>query len=185
MGEGRMRKFRERQYLEQAKASLEPTFQEKDDEEGAEGEGMEETLTRAEKKEQDEFQRTFEVQQRAQRRLQRADKTKKEEAKREKLDQLGAKDPTAREIIRIRQWFNEDEERKERIEKAKLQKELLMEEAQREKLQNEHDRITTFEKLEKSRRARSREREERRNEGARARIRDAAIGAALPTCFAY
>ena len=146
---------------------------------------MEETLTRAEKKEQDEFQRTFEVQQRAQRRSQRADKTKKEDAKREKMDQLGAKDPTAREIVRIRQWFNEDEERKERIEKAKLQKELLMEEAQREKLQKEHDRITTFERLETSRRARSKEREERRNEGARARIRDAAIGAALPMCLSY
>merc|ERR1711865_260886 len=107
------------------------------------------------------------------------------EGKKEKMDQLGAKDPTAREIVRIRQWFNEDEERKERIEKAKLQKELLMEEAQREKLQKEHDRVTTFERLETSRRARSKEREERRNEGACARIRDAAIGAALPMCLSY
>jgi len=182
----RMRKFREKQYLDQARASLEPTFDAGDKEEG-EGEEskMEETLTRAERKEQEEFQRTFEFQQRAERRSQRAEAIKKEEAKKEKLDQLGAKDPMAREIVRIRQWFKEDEEKKEMLEEAKLSKELAVEQAQRKKLHEDNQRVVTFERLEKVRRARSREREDRRNEGARARIRDAAIGSALPACLSY
>merc|ERR1712224_693199 len=57
--EARMRKFRERQYLEQAKAALEPQFgaTKKEGEEEEEGEKPEEqTLTKAELKEQAEFQ---------------------------------------------------------------------------------------------------------------------------------
>merc|ERR1711959_423007 len=89
--EARMRKFRERQYLEQAKAALEPHFDKTEKQEGEEeGEQVEEhTLTKAEIKEQEEFQKTFEFQQRAERRAQRADRIKKEEAKKAKLDQLG------------------------------------------------------------------------------------------------
>lgn len=186
--EARMRKFRERQYLDQAKASLEPQFGE--EQQGGEAGDLndtqlEETQTKAQRKEQEEFQRTFEIQQRAERRAQRAERVKKEEAKREKLEQLGSKDPTAREITRITLWRNEEAAKKERIEKAKLDKELAVEEAQRQKLQKDVDRVQTFERLEKVRRERSRERELIRNEGARARIRDAPIGAALPMCLSY
>merc|ERR1719440_719658 len=65
--EARMRKFREQQYLEQARASLQPHFVEPTDDKDDEGEGrgqMEVTLSRKEKKEQAEFQKTFEMQQR-------------------------------------------------------------------------------------------------------------------------
>merc|ERR1712151_684302 len=99
--EKRMRKFREQQYIEQAKAAQtkfgELPEEAGDDEEDAQAENMMDTRTKAEKKEQQEFQRTFEQQQRAQRRQERAERVKKEEAKREQLDKLGAKDPTARE----------------------------------------------------------------------------------------
>jgi len=184
--EARMRKFRERQYLEQAKASLEPQFEKADEEEEGKGElAMETTMSRVEKKEQDEFQRTFEFQQRAERRAGRAEHIKKEQAKMEKLEQLGAKDPTAREIVRIQQWFKDDEDKKERLEKAKLDGELIVEQAQKKKLQADSIRVETFEKTEKVRRQRSREREERRNEGVRDRIRNQAIGAAMPICLSY
>merc|ERR1712100_26559 len=186
--EARMRKFRESQYLAQAKASLQPQFAEKkedEDDEGEPGEHMEVTLSRAEKKEQEEFQKTFEMQQRAERRAARAEKAKKEEAKRSKLEALGAKDPAAYEIQRIHQWFREDKEKKERLEQAKLESELKVEVAQKKKLQQDHQRVTTFERLEKVRRERSREREERRNEGVRARIKDLSIGTALPMCLSY
>merc|ERR1712070_277773 len=66
--EARMRKFRESQYLAQAKASLQPQFTEKKEDEDGDGEPeehLEVTLSRAEKKEQEEFQKTFEMQQRA------------------------------------------------------------------------------------------------------------------------
>merc|ERR1712070_279834 len=102
-----------------------------------------------------------------------------------KLDQLGAKDPKGAEIARIAMWRQEEEEHKEFLEKAKLDKELKQEAADREKKAKDRARVETFEKLEKVRRERSREREERRNEGARARIRDAAVGAAIPLCLAY
>jgi len=185
--DARMRKFRERQYLEQAKASLQPKVtddEKKDGEEGSEA-GLEATLTNGQKKEQGEFQQTFEFQQRAERRKNRAEQLKKEGAKREKLDQLGAKDPKGREIARIQMWRQQDEELKEYLEKAKLDKELKSEEVVRQKLQQDYKRVQTFEQLEKVRREKSRERLERRNEGARARVRDAAVGASMPACLSY
>jgi len=182
--EQRMRKFRERQYLEQAKAALQPNFEaerDKDEEEeGNETKEEETTLTKAQLKEKAEFQKTFEFQQRAERRAQRAERIKKEEAKREKLEQLGAKDPTAKEIARIQMWRREDEEKKEWLEKAKLDKELATEQANRQVLETAKKRVDTFTRLEEKRRQRSREREIARNEGARGRIRDAPVGAALP-----
>jgi len=187
--DARVRKFRERQYLEQAKAALEPHFDGGEKEEGEEDkpadDPLEDTMTRAQKQEQAEFQKTFEFQQRADRRASRAVQIKKEEAKRAKLDQLGAKDPKGREIARIAMWRQEEEENKERLEKAKLDKELKFEEAQKLKIQADIKRVETFEKLEKTRRERSREREERRNEGARARIRNAAVGSAMTLCLSY
>jgi len=187
--EQRMRKFRERQYLEQAKAALQPNFEaerDKDEEEeGNETKEEEGTLTKAQLKEKAEFQKTFEFQQRAERRAQRAERIKKEEAKREKLEQLGAKDPTAKEIARIHMWRIEDEEKKEWLEKAKLDKELATEQANRQVLETAKKRVDTFTRLEEKRRQRSREREIARNEGARGRIRDAPVGAALPICLSY
>lgn len=188
--EARMRKFRERQYMEQAKAAAAPKFgeggEDGEGEDAPEGqEAMETTMTKAERKEQEEFQKTFEHEQRAQRRKERADRTKKEEEKRAKLDQLGAKDPAAREIARIRQWFHEDQEKKEMLEQAKLDKELATEAAARAKEERDSQRIQTFEKLEKKRRERSREREQARIQGALARVRCAAAGAAMPSCLAY
>lgn len=186
--DARMRKFRESQYLAQAKASLKPQFGGDEAKEGEEGEGeehLEATLSRAEKKEVGEFQRTFEFQQRSERRAQRAERIKKDEAKKEKLDQLGAKDPTAREISRIAQWRLEEEEKKEYLEKAKLEKEVAIEQAQKQRLQRDQERVTKFEEMEKVRRQRDAERELIRNEGVRARIQDMAIGSALPVCLSY
>lgn len=187
--EARMRKFRESQYLAQAKAALNPNFtaekKEGEGEEGEAGEEAEATLTRAQKKENEEFQRTFEFQQRAERRAARAERIKKEEEKQAKLAQLGAKDPTAYEKARIKMWFAEDDERKQRLEKAKADKEVEIEKAQRKKLQENAKRVETFEKMEKVRRQHSREREERRLEGVRSRIQDMAVGAALPMCLSY
>merc|ERR1719401_2389116 len=79
--EKRMRKFREQQYIEQAKAAQtkfgELPEEAGDDEDMALTESMMDTRTKAEKKEQQEFQRTFEQQQRAQRRQERAERVKK------------------------------------------------------------------------------------------------------------
>merc|ERR1712100_91408 len=78
--EQRMRKFRERQYLGQAKAALQPNFEaerDKDEEEeGNETKEEETTLTKAQLKEKAEFQKTFEFQQRAESRAQRAERIK-------------------------------------------------------------------------------------------------------------
>jgi len=191
--ETRMRKFREKQYLEQAKAAQTATF-DMGNEEGNEagddvgtdagnstlGTTMQDTRTKAEKKEQKEFQRTFEQEQRAERRRERAERVKKEEEKHRQMDKLGAKDPMAREIARIQGWFREDEEKKQMLEQAKLDKELALERAEKEKNEKDRLRIETFEEKEKVRRARSQEREKIRIEGCLARVRDAPIGAALP-----
>merc|ERR1719454_2070663 len=112
---------------------------------------MEVTLSRKEKKEQAEFQKTFEMQQRDERRAVRAEQMKKDEAKRSKLDALSAKDPAAYEILRIHKWFREDRELKERLENAKLEKELNTEQKGTNKLQQDYQRVITFEKLEKVR----------------------------------
>lgn len=183
--EARMRKFREKQYLEQAKAAQTMRFDRGDEEgEGEEGQEMEssfqDTRTRAEKKEQKEFQRTFEQEQRAQRRLERADRIKKEEEKHKQMDKLGAKDPQAREIARIERWFKEDDEKKQMLEQAKMDKEIAVEKAQQAKIEKDRSRIEFFEEKEKVRRERSKERERIRIEGCLARVRDAPIGAALP-----
>jgi hypothetical protein len=186
ISEKRMRKFRETQYLEQKKAALTMNFDEPaqegegDEEEGEKTELMETTLSKAEKKEQKEFDKTFEQQQRAERRRQRAEREKQEVAKKEQLDKLGAKDPAAKEVARIRQWFREDDERKQSIEEAKLAREIAKEEMQRQKLEKDRLRVETFEALEKVRREKSREREIIRNEGCIARVKDAKTGNALP-----
>merc|ERR1719491_2208503 len=83
--EARVRKFRENQYLEQAKAAQTVKFGGDGEGEGEEDEqdesNLQVTRTKTEKKEQKEFQKTFEPQQRAQRREERAGRIKKEEAK--------------------------------------------------------------------------------------------------------
>lgn len=186
--DARMRKFRERQYLEQAKASLAKKVTEADngrqDGEGGE-EALEATLLQGEKKDSADFQETFEFQQRAARLAGREEMTRKQEAKREKLGQMFAKDPKGREIARIEIWRQEDEDLKQYLEKARLAAELRSEQAVRQKLQKDHIRVQTFEQMEKVRREKSREREEHRNEAARARIRNAAVGASMPTCLSY
>jgi hypothetical protein len=129
------------------------------------------------------FQKTYEQQERQKRHEQRELKRKAEEAKSQKLQQLGGKDPNLAEIMRIREWQKEAEAKKTAAEKKQVAAELAQEEEMRASQERVANRQALWEKLEASRREKNAEAEARRNEEAIARVRQARIGAALPSVF--
>jgi len=180
--EARMRKFRESQYLEQSRASQTQAFFQPST--GAEVEVMDPGAT-LDPKEAAQFQKSFEQQERARRQQERAERNKREEAKKDKVRQLGAKDPHQREIIRIREWREQEEKRKATIEKSRLDKELAQEEKVRSAAEQVAQRIDKFEAKQGTRRDRSAERANLRNEAVIARVQAMPLGSALPTVLTY
>merc|ERR1711971_550470 len=112
-----MRKFRETQYLEQSRASQNAPMDVTADPDGFfDGDldgAPDQTLKPAAEGEQ--FQSTFEEQERAKRRSEREERLQKQEAKTGKVGQLGPKNPMTREIQRIERWQEEEDQRKKTI----------------------------------------------------------------------
>merc|ERR1712039_246480 len=103
-----------------------------------------------------------------------------EEAKKGKLQQLSGKDPNTTEILRIREWRKEDEQKKHAIEEARLAQELAQEKFAREVAEKMNARQEKWEDLEKLRREKSLERSIKRNEACVSHIKNVPIGTALP-----
>lgn len=180
--EARMRKFRESQYLEQTRLSQTAGFFQSSA--GAEVEVIDPGAT-LDPREAQEFQKSFEQQERMRRQQERRERIAKEEAKRDKVAQLGAKDPHAREIMRIREWREQEEARKAAIEKSRLDKELAQEEKARIAAEKVRERVEKFEDKQGLRRDRSAERANLRNEAVIARVQAIPLGAALPSVLTY
>lgn len=178
----RLRKFRETQFLDTMRnRSLSPTMRLGD---GA-AEGDSPISPGATKSDIASFQKSFEQEERLRRRTEREEKRKQEEAKRGKMEKLGPANPNAVEIVRIQEWRKQQQEKKEAIESARLQRELAQEKAKMEAEERTADRTETFERLEKVRREREAEREQKRQEALLQRVRALPIGTALPLALVY
>lgn len=64
--------------------------------------------------------KSFEQQERARRHAEREEKRKVEEAKKAKVDKLGAQNPNASEVLRIHDWRRQEDKKKEVKEHARL-----------------------------------------------------------------
>merc|ERR1719350_1137552 len=87
------------------------------------------------KADMENWSKSFEQQERQRRHAERAAKKKQEEAKRSKVEKLGATNPNVIEIQRITEWKKQEEKKKEAVEKARLERELAEEKAVKEGLQ--------------------------------------------------
>mmetsp|Transcript_43584 Transcript_43584/g.121131 ORF Transcript_43584/g.121131 Transcript_43584/m.121131 type:complete len:628 (-) Transcript_43584:77-1960(-) len=186
--EARLRRFRETQFLESMqRSSLSPPRRpDAEDEEGSrERSPSQPPATTAGAEEMQAFQRTYEQQERQRRHAEREERRRIDDAKKDKLQQLKGKDPNTVEILRAQEWRKETQAQKERIEKAKLAKELAQEEEAQRLARKIADREETWERLETLRRARSRERELKRNEAAIRRAQGIPVGTALPQVLIY
>mmetsp|Transcript_89246 Transcript_89246/g.237216 ORF Transcript_89246/g.237216 Transcript_89246/m.237216 type:complete len:621 (-) Transcript_89246:107-1969(-) len=181
--EARLRKFRENQFLESMQTrSLSPNHQP----EGEPGDTRASTLPpKGTAGEMQEFQKSFEQQERQRRNAEREERRKAEEAKKGRLQQLKGKDPNTAEILRIHDWRKQEETRKERIESAKLQRELQQEEEAHKAARTVMDREEMWERLEKVRREKSLERDLKRNEACIARTKALPMGMGLPQVLLY
>lgn len=135
--------------------------------------------------EMESFQRTYEQQERHRRHEEREERRKQEEAKKGKLQQLSGKDPNTTEILRIREWRKEDEQKKQGVEDARLAQELAAEKISRDAADRYVAHQEKWESLEKLRRAKSLERSIKRNEACVAHIKNIPIGTALPFALVY
>lgn len=180
----RLRKFRETQFLDTMRArSMSPSAG------GMDQEGEEADHSRSpsptSKADKENWSKSFEQQERHRRITERATKRKQEEAKRSKVEKLGATNPNLVEIHRINDWRKQQEKKKQGIEKARLDRALAEEKHAKDLAEAIENRTEKFETLEKSRREASLEREHRRNEAVVQRTRQVPIGTGLPMALVY
>merc|ERR1712203_483345 len=132
----RLRKFREEQFLDTLRGrtmSPKRDSDEKDEEEmEAEMDGraeMTETATGGfvTKAEANQFQKSFEQEERQKRHAEREEKKREQEPKKGKVQDLKGKDPNAAEILRVKQWRKEDYSKKTKTEAARVAKEIAQE----------------------------------------------------------
>merc|ERR1719401_1383303 len=89
--------------------------------------------------------KSVEAEERARRQAEREKKRQQEEAKQAKVAKLGATNPNASEILRIRDWTLADKKKKEAFEEARLQRELAEEKATKEAAERVAKREEKFE----------------------------------------
>jgi len=185
--EARLRKFRETQFLESMQSrSLSPTRRPGE----PEGEPVDPNATllpqgTAGSAEMQEFQKSFEQQERQRRNAEREERRKAEDAKKGRLQQLKGKDPNTSEILRINEWRKQEQEKKDRIENAKLERELHQEAIAHKAARTIADREEMWERLEKVRREKSLEREILRNEKCVIHTKALPVGTGLPKVLLY
>merc|ERR1719356_147917 len=132
-----------------------------------------------------DFHKTYEQQERQKRHAEREAKRKAEEEKAAKLQNLGTKDPTAAEKVRIATMKEEMERKKQMIEKAQLDRELAAEQRARDERERKTKREGLFEHLEVKRRERSVDAEQGRVAAEVEHTSKLQIGSGLPTVFVF
>lgn len=186
--EARLRKFRETQFLESMQSrSMSPTRR-LGEPEGEPGDTRASTLPpggTAGSAEMEAFQKSFEQQERQKRNAEREERRKAEEAKKGRMQQLKGKDPNTAEILRINEWRKDEQARKDRIENAKLERELAQEDNAKRMSRIIADREEMWERLEKVRREKSLERELKRNEACIKHTKALPVGSGLPKVMLY
>lgn len=187
----RLRKFRETQFLDTMRGrSWSPTATQKgqdlgDDEEGKRPTSADNAAAGPAQADQEVWAKSFEQQERQRRQTDRADKRRQEEAKKSKVEKLGAANPNLIEIHRINEWRQQEEKKQQAVEHARLQRELAEEKVHKELSDRIEHRMEKWEYLEKLRRERSLEREIKRNQAVVERTRTRPMGAALPMALVY
>merc|ERR1740121_1602164 len=137
------------------------------------------------KADMENWSKSFEQQERSRRHAERAAKKKQEEAKRSKVEKLGATNPNVIEIQRIHDWKVADAKNKEAVEKARLNRELADEKAAKELHAKNENRVDKFETVETKRREASQEREKIRTKMVVERARNMPLGSALPMALVF
>merc|ERR1719217_1098748 len=169
--ETRLKKFREKQFLETAAknrtltpAELQEQFQATQTtmEGDPDADLTQVPSAKTTNKELADFQKSFEQQERERRHNDRLEKRKLEEAKEKKLTALTGPDPLTREMQRIAKWRQKDTDVRDMLDGAKRDKELAAERTAREAHQAALQREEVWDHLEKRRRDRSREKEKLR-----------------------
>merc|ERR1712072_542725 len=185
----RLRRFRETQFLETQRSNAFGGAAKKGEDsrpgsptKGDDGPQIPEGSSAAEI---EAFQKSFEEQERQRRRAERQEKLKLEEAKQAKMQQLTGPDPTARELSRIAKWRSADDEKKQRLQNAKLKQELEAEAGMDQVIKATNDRTSIWAELEEKRRAASQERTIARREGVAERTKKLPVGLALPRVFVF
>jgi len=183
----RLRRFRETQFLETQRSNAFGGAKKGDDSRpgspsAGDGPQIPEGSSAAEI---EAFQKSFEEQERQRRRAERQEKLKQDEAKQAKMQQLTGPDPTARELARIAKWRAADDEKKQRLQNAKLKQELEAEARMDHVIKATNDRSAVWAELEEKRRAASQERTIARREAVAERTKKLPVGLALPRVFVF
>jgi len=131
------------------------------------------------------IQRTYEQVERQRRHAAREEQRKQEERKREKVKQLGSKDPNATELLRIHEWKQEQDAKKKAMDNARLSRELQQEAALRAKAEKEATHEAKWEELEIKRRKADEEADRLRNAKYIQQIKAMPIGKCLPSVLVY
>merc|ERR1711972_89175 len=181
----RLRKFRETQFLDTMRERGRSFSPKAGQEPSGEAEEIGDKPSSPTPSEAAVLSKSFEQQERARRHAERAERRKQEEAKKSKVDKLGAQNPNATEILRINEWRRQEESKKQVMEKARLQRELADEKAIKETAQRVAEREEKFEVLESRRNEANLQREARRNEAVTQRIKNVSIGTGLPMALVY
>lgn len=186
----RLRKFRETQFLDTMRQrTMSPKAGAQEDEDNEESNDVNNASpgspTGASKADMESWSKSFEQMERQRRHAERLANQKKEEAKRSKVEKLGATNPNAVEVQRIHDWKKAEEKKKQAVEKARTAKALAEEKASRETEQKVEKRAELWETLEARRREASQEREHERNAKVVQRTRNLPIGTGLPMALVY
>jgi len=191
-GEIRLRKFRETQFLEQANRSRTgPMFA--TDESGplVDEDGIaiyvppEADIGECSAGEMEQFQRTYEQQERQRRNADREVLRLREAEKVGKLKDLKGKDPNAAELIRVRAWRKADDARQKKLDNARLKKEMGNEKIRKDQQVKRKQHEERWEDLEEKRMIMSVDMEKKRNEVLLKHIKNCKIGTGLPALLAY
>mmetsp|Transcript_115099 Transcript_115099/g.245929 ORF Transcript_115099/g.245929 Transcript_115099/m.245929 type:complete len:625 (-) Transcript_115099:72-1946(-) len=184
--ESRLRRFRESQFLDSVKSrsmTLSPKA-----EQSAEVTLKEPASPLSPGRQaqmQEELRKTFEQEQRQQRHAEREALRKQEEAKREKVNQLGSKDPSVAEILKATTWAKEDSMKKKAFEEARLAREVEQEKREQELRTRIIKREEKWAILEKVRDEKFTEKDRIRNEQCIAHTKSIACGLGIPAVFVY
>eukprot|EP00931_Biecheleriopsis_adriatica_P104425 TRINITY_DN790_c0_g1_i1.p1 TRINITY_DN790_c0_g1~~TRINITY_DN790_c0_g1_i1.p1 ORF type:complete len:663 (-),score=210.31 TRINITY_DN790_c0_g1_i1:67-1968(-) len=130
-------------------------------------------------------QKTFEQSERQKRQADLDEKRKKEEMKKDKMQQLSGKNPNQIELMRIRQWRESEEERKKMLEEARTNKELQREQKIRALMEQAEAREELTQRLEVSRQEKEEVRSKNRQQRVIDHIKNLPVGGGLPGVFVY
>jgi len=201
--EGRLRRFREAEFLESLRSgglarAAAPAGQE-EDEKGEEpeaakrqstlatGSAIQTTMSSfmgATAAEHERFQRTFNQVERQRRHAEREEKRRQEQMRRGKKEGI-SQDPKAAELARIMAWRADEEQLKQYIADARLSKELALEQSLMALTKGGKARQDLWEYLEKPRSARIATREQALQDKTIARAKALRPGSGLPAVFSY